>query len=160
VRDGNGAVIAGIEVVRDITDRKLAEEAARNVKRNLADAQRIAHMGSWELDHQANVLWWSDETYRIFGVNQRDTVSNETLFMEAVHPDDRHSVKNAFTASIVDEIPYSVVYRIIRRSDGELRYLSEQCEHTKDSFGIIVRSQGVVQDITKRKLSEEIRERD
>ncbi len=69
VRDARGAAVRVRGVVMDITERKQAEEQLRRSEHGLAEAQRIAHLGNWELNLENNVLTWSDEIYRIFEID-------------------------------------------------------------------------------------------
>ena len=74
---------------RDITERKLAEEQLRRSEHGLAEAQRIAHLGNWDLNLMNNVLTWSDEIYRIFEIDPDKFGASYDAFLDAIHPDDR-----------------------------------------------------------------------
>ncbi|HLY95873.1 MAG TPA: PAS domain S-box protein, partial [Sideroxyarcus sp.] len=90
-----GAVVA----FRDITELKLAEEQLRRSEHGLAEAQRIAHLGNWELDLVRNVLTWSDEIYRIFEIDPERFGASYEAFLNGIHPDDREMVNIAYTES-------------------------------------------------------------
>ena len=124
-------------------------------ERKLEEAQRIAHLGGWELDLKNNKLAWSDEIYRIFGMEPQAFGATYEAFLETIHPDDRVDVNAAYTVSLRDGSPYDIVHRIVRKADNETRYVHERCEHVKDDSGKIIRSLGTVQDITERKRAEE-----
>jgi len=118
----------------DITERKRAEDALRRSERMLKQSQEIAHLGSWELDLKANVLCWSDEVYRIFGLQPQEFGATYDAFLEAVHPDDRAMVDTAYWKSIREGRDiYEIEHRIIRRSNGEVRIVHEKCEHLRDA---------------------------
>jgi PAS domain S-box-containing protein len=121
----------------------------------LAEAQAIAHLGSWDLDLAAGRLTWSDETYRIFGLEPQQFPATYEAFLAAVHPEDRDAVDAAYNASLREnQVGYEIEHRVVRQSTGEIRYVHERCRHVRDETGCIVRSVGSVQDITERRLLE------
>ena len=140
---------------RDITERKATEEALRQSQANLYETKHMAKVGSWQFDIENNRLTWSDETYRIFGFKPQSFDATYEAFLDAVHPDDRALVSDAYSSSIRNgQNGYEVEHRIIRKEAGEVRYVHEKCKHERDARGTIVRSIGMVQDITERKASE------
>jgi PAS domain S-box-containing protein len=138
----------------DITERKEAEETLRKSQASLAEAQRVAHIGSWELDLASNELSWSDEVYRIFGLKPQKFGATYEAFLENIHPDDREMVNKAYTDSLENKTPYSIVHRLLLK-DGTLKYVEERCETSYDNEGKPVRSLGTVMDVTERKRAEE-----
>ncbi|MGZ9234788.1 MAG: PAS domain S-box protein, partial [Anaerolineales bacterium] len=145
-----------LTVIRDITERKQAEQAVLESEWRLKRAQEIAHLGSWELDLIKNQLTWSDEVYRIFGLQPQQFAATYESFLEAVHPDDRAAVDAAYSGSIQEgRDSYEIEHRVVRRSSGEERIVHEKCEHFRNQDGQIIRSVGMVHDITERKLAEE-----
>lgn len=136
--------------------RKFAEDALRDSEQRLLRAQEIAHLGSWELDLVKGELTWSDEVYRIFGLEPQEFDATYEAFLEHVHPDDRQAVNDAYTASIRDGLDaYEIEHRVLRQATGEVRWVHEKCEHLRDEAGKIVRSVGMVLDVTERKQAEE-----
>jgi PAS domain S-box-containing protein len=141
---------------RDITERKLAEEELLRSEQRLNRAQEIAHLGSWELDLVNNRLTWSDEVYRIFGLQPQEFGATYEAFLEAVHPEDRASVDAAYSGSLREgRDTYEIEHRVIRKSAGEIRIVQERCDHIRDASGRIIRSIGMVHDVTERKQAEE-----
>ncbi len=144
---------------RDITERKMAEHELRGSEDRFSEAQRIGRIGSFEhhfvAQHFTNdVLLWSNETCRIFGLDpKKDTVTAE-LLISLMHPDDRKQTVETYDKAIAGEKKYSCDYRLLLPND-KIRYVHERGEVAFDSAGNPVRSFGTVQDITERKQSEE-----
>ena len=140
-------------VIHDITDRVKAENALHKSERNLAEAQRLAHLGSWELDLVRNRLDWSDEVYRIFEIAPEAFIDTYEAFIEGIHPDDRDRVNQAYQNSIRVHVPYDVEHRLLMR-DGRIKYVHERCTTHFDEAGNPLRSLGTILDITERKVAE------
>jgi PAS domain S-box-containing protein len=148
-RGADGAVTAVMAVARDITEKREGGE-------RLKLAQQIAHLGSWELDLASNQLSWSDEVYRIFGLEPQAFEATYDAFLDAVHPEDRAAVDGAYSSSLRDgRDDYEIEHRVVRRADGQVRVVHEKCKHLRDESGRVVRSVGMVHDITERKRMEE-----
>lgn len=140
---------------RDITQRKTTEQALRDSQALLKETKKIAKLGSWHFDVVNNHLWWSDETHRIFGVEKENFTPSYASFLEAVHPEDRSKVDLAYKLSLKNcHAGYEIEHRIIKKDSGEIRYVHEKCKHEYNSQGEIIRSIGMVQDITDRKATE------
>lgn len=141
-------------ILQDVTERRAAENVLREKTASLDDAQRIAHMGSWDWDTSTGKIYWSDEVYRIFGLEQQQSEITYGTFIDAVHPDDRARVNAAVDASIADPtLALDFEHRIIR-GDGDERTLHERGEVTKDADSQVIRINGTVQDITDTKRTE------
>lgn len=137
---------------REITKRKQTKAALAHSQKLLTRAQEIAHLGSWELNIVENSLSWSDEVFRIFGLQPQEFGASYEAFLDAVHPDDRDAVDKAYTDSLHQgQDTYEVEHRIVRKSTGEVRFVHEKCEHFRDQNGKIIRSVGMVHDVTERK---------
>jgi PAS domain S-box-containing protein len=141
--------------VKDITDRKQVKEALRSSQDLLARTQQIAQVGSWQFDVLEKKLTWSAETYRIFGVIDKTCEPTYESFLKSVHPKDRAKVEQAYSSSLLDgEDTYEIEHRLIKENSGEVRHVLEKCQHERDESGAVIRSIGMVQDITERKLNE------
>ena len=138
------------------TRRRQVEQALRENEALLIRSQRIAHVGSWEYDVAADRLSWSDETYRIFGLKPQAFAATYAAFMDTVHPDDRDAVDAAYSGSLREgSSGYEIEHRIVRERTGEVRHVFEKCVHERGADGTVIRSIGMVQDITERKRVEE-----
>ncbi|XOF32503.1 MAG: chemotaxis protein CheB [Candidatus Electrothrix sp. YB6] len=136
----------------DVTDLQQAKEALHEKTALLNMSQHIGLLGSWVLDVPGDRLEWSDETYRIFGLEPQEFKASYAAFLERVHPEDRSMVNRAYTDSIQQGADrYEIEHRIIRLHDKAVRFVHEKCRHLRDASGGIVRSVGIVQDITERK---------
>ena len=150
VRDADGNIVAAVEVVKDITERKQAEEALQKSEASLAEAQRIAHLGNWDWNILTNELHWSDEIYRIFGLAPQEFGATYEAFLNSVHPEDREFVRKSVDRALYDDEPYSIDHRIVL-PDGEVRIVHEQADITFDETGRPIRMVGTVQEITEQK---------
>ena len=142
-------------IITDITERKEAEQALLASQDRLNRAEEIAHLGSWELDLVNDRLSWSDEVYRLFGLRPQEFGATYKAFLESVHPEDRSAVDAAYSDSLrqgSDE--YEIEHRVIRKDTGEIRVVHEKCRHVRDASGKVIRSVGMVLDITDRKRTE------
>ncbi|MFC7044845.1 PAS domain S-box protein [Halobacteriaceae archaeon GCM10025711] len=140
-------------------ERRRAEREVRRREASLANAQRIASIGNWDWDLRTDDLRWSDEIYRLFGVEPGAFEETFQAFMRFVHPDDRSAVEEAVEEALAgsDGETYGVDHRIVR-PDGEVRYVHEQGEVVVED-GTPVAMSGVVHDITERKEHEHALER-
>jgi len=140
--------------VRDISERKRIEESLRHSESNLAEAQRLAHLGSWNWNIVTNKLTWSDEIYRIFGLTPQEFGATYEAFLASVYPDDRDFVRRAVDDALNQKAKYDIEHRIVLPS-GEIRLVNERAEVSFTKAGEAIRMIGTVQDITERKKGEE-----
>jgi PAS domain S-box-containing protein/putative nucleotidyltransferase with HDIG domain len=139
----------------DITQRKQVELDLLERKLLLEQSQSVGHIGSWMLDIPTNQLTWSDETFRIFGLTPQESNVTYEYFLSCIHPDDRDAVDAAYTQSIQQgKDTYDIEHRIVNSKTGEIRQVYERCGHERDQHGVIIRSIGMIQDITVRKHAE------
>lgn len=117
-------------------------------------AQRLARVGSWELNILTGELVWSDEIFRMFEIDKDQFGATYDAFLSAIHPDDRDLVNLAYTESLKTHKPYEVTHRLLM-SDGRVKWVQELCESEFAVDGKPLFSRGTVQDITERKLAEE-----
>ncbi len=119
----------------------------------MANAQRIAHLGSWEWDLSKDVVYWSEETFRIFGVSRQEFGATFRKYLELIHPDDREMVKDRVDEAISQGKPYRLEHRILRK-DGSERIIFCEGSLSVERGGRLPMMSGIVQDITERRLSE------
>ncbi|MDA0269160.1 MAG: PAS domain S-box protein [Cyanobacteria bacterium] len=144
-------------IVRDISERKQAEDRLQYTSQRLQEAQRIAKLGNWELDRQTDRLYWSDEIFHIFEIDQQKSGASYEAFVEVIHPDDREAVNQAYRKHLQEGIPYSIVHRLLM-PDGRIKYVQAQCATKHDVEGTAITSRGTVLDITSLKAAEQKRQ--
>jgi PAS domain S-box-containing protein len=142
-------------IARDITERKRAEDALRHSEASLKKAQEVANVGSWTWHIPTNELIWSNQLYKIFGINQKEFTGDLfELLNKITHPDDIKRI-NRIHQSIAETgkpIPYEV--RIIRPDGTERTLYSEAGECIRNKQGNPQTISGITQDITERKQME------
>jgi PAS domain S-box-containing protein len=151
VKDKDNSVKGMVAVVHDITARKKREDVLREAQLDLNRAQAVAKTGSWRLDTRSNILVWSDETYRMFGV-PKGTPLNYEVFLSAVHPEDRGYVNTKWNAALRGE-PYDIEHRII--ADGEVKWVHEKAELEFDENKTLIGGFGTAQDVTEQKVMQQ-----
>ncbi|MBA1445244.1 MAG: ATP-binding protein [Chromatiales bacterium] len=135
---------------------EFAEREADIYAQKLAEAQRISHTGNWSHDLTTGKLHWSEEAFRIFGVDPEKFDFEYELYLDTVHPDDRDYVVKQRENSMKNGVLHIFEYRIVRKLfDDDIRWIQERCEYHRNNSGEIIRSEGTVQDITERKTSEQ-----
>jgi PAS domain S-box-containing protein len=137
----------------DITPQKQLEADLRKSAANLAEAQRIAHLGSWEFDVATQAITWSDEVFRIFGRDPAMGLPTYQELCDCIHPDDLNHWQVKVQRAIGQGTAYQNEYRI-RLPDGTWRYLLAQGETVLNATGQVVQLIGTVLDITERKQAE------
>ncbi|MGH9779727.1 MAG: PAS domain S-box protein, partial [Candidatus Acidiferrales bacterium] len=138
----------------DVTEKHRAGEALRKSEKMLAEAQRVAQLGSWEWDMVADHLYWSEETYRILGVTPEEVGGRMETVLEVVHPEDRERVKAGLEGAAREKKPFASEHRIVR-PDGAVRVVNAQAEVSYDEKGRAERMVGIVHDITEQRRLEE-----
>jgi diguanylate cyclase (GGDEF)-like protein/PAS domain S-box-containing protein len=135
----------------DLMAQRLTENIARQESQStfLAEAQKIGHFGSWELDFVSKNLVWSDEIFRLFEVDPARFMPSYQGFLDIVHPEDRKVMNRAYTDSLKDRQPYQITHRLLM-PDGRVKWVEERCTNFFNAEGRVVRSVGTVQDVTAR----------
>jgi diguanylate cyclase (GGDEF)-like protein/PAS domain S-box-containing protein len=152
---GLGFAPAGAAFVVVQRFRRLdADEAVEAERERLAEAQRIAHLGSWEQDLATGEVTWSDELCRLLGFQPGEVVPTLDLFLDVVHPDDRDSVTSTIAQAIGASSPYEFVCRVVW-PDGSLHWLASQGDFVREADGTPTAVVGTALDITERELAAE-----
>ncbi len=148
---GNMMAVEGI--ARDITERQHWEEMQRRSEANLAEAQRIAHFGSWIWDLATGILQCSDEMFRLVGLRPQEVKVTQEIFLKFLHPDEVAWILDEIQRSVANDPPTGIEHRIVR-SNGEIRTVYSQVKAYQDEAGAPLRLLGSTQDITERKQAE------
>lgn len=143
-----------MNITRDISDRKRAEKMLKMSEQSLKDAQKIAHFGSYEIGISSSYVKWSDETFRIFGMDP-DTESVPTIeeYTKIIHPDDVAIFIRNFEESVKTKNDFDLEYRIITK-DRSVKYVKSIGKIKVDSEGNVANMFGIFHDITDRKITE------
>lgn len=142
-------------ILVDVTEKEEFQARLQANEKALSRSQEIAHVGSWYVDLQTGILTWSDEIYRIFGVDRNTFTPSVDTVSSLIHPDDLSMVQNAYTLQPCGSTTTEIDHRIIRQNTREIRHVHEWYVQEYDQVGRVVRLFGVVQDITGETLSTE-----
>lgn len=142
----------------DITERVEAEEHLKRSEELLKRTQSIANVGSWIFESSTSELVWSDEVYRIFGIDKRRIKPSYEILVNSIPGDDRAAFEIEFKSAVAEGKPFEIIHSI-KRKDGTLRTVHQKAEYEKDSKGNVVRILGMIHDITDQKeLEEQLRQ--
>ena len=120
----------------------------------LAEAQRVAGLGSFDMDVSTGAMWWSDHLYAIYGLNRNGFEPTLEAVMELIHPEDRARVGAAYARVLDGAVEEQALDVRIRRPDGQIRELHSRSRPVLDETGEIVRVVGTAQDVTESRLAE------
>jgi PAS domain S-box-containing protein len=134
-------------------ERKQTEIELQTREAQLNEAQAIAHLGNWEWDIKTNIVSWSNEQYRIFGLVPQNVKTNHEAYMERIHPDDREMVAAAIEKALQEKEYPKSEHRIVR-PDGTVRIISKAGKIVLDELGNPIKMIGITQDITEQKQIE------
>ena len=153
-RDASGRPVRLVGTALDITESKRTEEALRLRERELQEAQRIAHIGSWHWEPKSDTVTWSEELYRIAGRDSRLPAPPYREHAKCYTPESWDRLKHAVEEALKSSTPYELDLEL-KRPDGSTRWIIARGEAGRDAHGNITELRGTVQDVTERKRLEE-----
>ena len=149
-----GNLLEYIGTTADVTERKRAEETLRRSEAYLAEAQRLTHTGSWATDAVPEPLYWSEELFRLYGLDPQDGLPTHGQAMQRVHPEDRDKYVQAFHRVIHQKVDSDVEFRTVL-PDGTVKHLHGIGHPVLNANGEVVEVVGTTADITERKRAEQ-----
>lgn len=149
----SGKVIALVSHHMDITEHQKLQISLQESEKRLLHVQEIGGLGFWDFNLITNELYWSDETFRIYGFKPQEFVPTYEIFRSIVHPDDLDYVQSRVDSALQDDIKYSIDFRFVR-PNGEIGYIYVEGDVTRDEKGKAIRFVGTQMDITDRKKAE------
>jgi PAS domain S-box-containing protein len=159
--DENGNPIRLYGIIHDITERKQAQETLVQTNSRLEESesllkesQAIAHLGHWKVNFLTNECLWSDESFRILGLEPEEVTPSFDMFLSFIHPDDHEATKHIMDQSMVGFTDFNINCRIVRK-DGEIRHISSVARYMKNEAGVPVGLYGVMQDVTENRILEQ-----
>jgi PAS domain S-box-containing protein len=160
LRDHSGNIIQWYGFSIDIDEGKKAEDQLRRNEAYLAEAQRISHTGSWALSPlMKTILYWSDESYRIWGVDPAQGLPYRASVIQRIHPDDRDRVLDEAEGALRQKRDYTTEFRVLL-PDGTVKYLEAISHHVFSEEGGLIELVGTNVDVTERRRAEEALRRD
>ena len=147
-RDASGRAYAMFGTAQDITERKRAEEALERSQFYLSEGERLAHIGSWAFNDSGQ--YWSDELYKIYGLDPKNGVPTVDQYLALIHPQDRDAIAESIRLMLQEHRGFDQVERIIR-SDGQLRYLRAVAVPVVEQ-GVFKGFIGTTMDVTEQEL--------
>ena len=144
---GNAVYVVGTE--RDITEKQTLIDKLTSSEKLYKQAQALAHLGNWSWDVKNNVVEWSDELYRIYGLEPQSEQLTYEKYLSFVHPDNREKVKQQIEHSLQTHESYELTHKLIRKN-GEVRIIRATGEVLTDANNQPISFFGTVQDITEQ----------
>jgi PAS domain S-box-containing protein len=141
--------------VLDLTERKRAEDQLRRGEAWLSQAQRLSRSGNWVYSATAKqFIYWSDESYRIWGFDPLQGLPSREDMRQRIHPDDRDRVRETVQEAVRQKTDFTTEFRILL-PDGTVKYLEGTSHHLFSSEGALLEAMNSTVDVTQRKRTEQ-----
>jgi len=154
LRDDRGELQGFANVTQDVTERRRADDKVRLSESLLAEAQQLAHIGSWSWNLVDDTLRWSDEHYRICGLEPQSMSPTYEAFRSLLHPDDRPVIEDVVGRALKDGKPFECLLRL-PQPDGTVRFAASKGRAVLNEAGEPLRMIGTLQDVTERTRAED-----
>jgi hypothetical protein len=143
-----------LSLVQDITERKKAEEELRRSEAYLAQSERLSHTGTWALNVATGELFWSEEHFRILGLDAKTGIPRYPLATRVIHPDDRALVVEALEKAMREKTEFETTCRVVR-PDGTIRFIRSLAQPVFNKTGKVIEYVGTIIDRTEQVRAEE-----
>ncbi|MGB7876163.1 MAG: PAS domain S-box protein [Anaerolineales bacterium] len=140
-------------IEQELEERKQAEAEVRKSKQALEKAERLVHLGHYEIDPATGMASWSEEIYKIFGLDPNNSEPTVKTYKDLIYSEDRSKVYASYDQSVQQGLPFDLVYRIVR-PNGDIRYVHSNARTLLDEDGNTTKLFGTFQDITELKQVE------
>lgn len=154
IRKKDGSIIGVVLIFNDVTEQYARDNALKESEEMLSMAQKVANIGSWVYYFESDLMWGSEESFKIYGKKRLDPFTKYSETYDLVHPDDISKLSFNKKRLIDNNELYNVEFRIFREDDGVLRILQSIGDIVRNENGKPIKIVGTVQDITERKLTE------
>jgi PAS domain S-box-containing protein len=154
--DHQGRVIQWYGLSVDVDERKKAQDRLRQSEAYLAEAERLSHTGGWAVNRKGErtIVYWSEESYRIFGLDPQQGMPTRDWVWQQVHPDDRSRLREEADAALREKRDYVAAFRIVL-PDGTIKYLESSAHHLFSAGDELLEVMGTFVDVTGRKRAED-----
>ena len=143
------AMILSVLVIRFFSSAILNIEDLKRLNQDMNAASKIAKIGFWEYDAKSEIITWSEGTYDIFEIDDKNLMITRADFYNHIHPDDLAHLTNIFQESVKGKYEYHIIHRIITKKNN-IKYVDERAKHYFNPQGVYIKSIGSIYDITEK----------
>ena len=156
LRDKEQRIIQWYGLSVDIDERKKAEDRLRRSEAYLSEAERLRHTGGWAVSRKGErtIVYWSEESYRIFGFDPLQGMPTRDQIWQQIHPDDRSRLREEADAALREKRDYVAAFRILL-PDETIKYLESNAHHMFSASGELLEIMGTFVDVTERKRADD-----